>query len=341
VAVIVDFYRSEPTARSSWRLAVLMGANSRTYKFALGGALLAKAHEGRDEVPLSELAVPYAKSLVDRLSAMPQAPEGTSIGETDFLAVAGREAAKTKDLGHPTEKLLDAAVKSMPAMVMQKFHNLRGGTEVAHRFYEVTGPARNRTVRLTPALHELASSEQHIGLGDELSARWSIVETSFAAGVGRSLIEEGVVADLGMLQLTDKRRRRAITGISPAVIGFQHGRCNTCHSTIAPDAAIAVDHVFPFALMERLGGPHGWAGPDLDSVWNLAPTHAACNAAKSDRLPNGQELERLALRNQAIMESPHPLKRTLQLALLKANFRSARSSDWPAFVRAVLNLLQG
>ncbi|MFH9648989.1 hypothetical protein ACH4MU_29665 [Streptomyces albidoflavus] len=58
-----EFYEAEPSPRTSWRLAVLMGANSRTYKFALASALLEFAAEGRAEVTVDELAVPYAMSL--------------------------------------------------------------------------------------------------------------------------------------------------------------------------------------------------------------------------------------------------------------------------------------
>ncbi|MGV9853374.1 hypothetical protein ACWDWU_32120 [Streptomyces sp. NPDC003442] len=72
----VDFYRSEPNARTSWRLAVLMGANSRTYKFAFGAALLEYAAQDRAEVTLDELAVPYAMGLVAHLTEAPQAPSG-------------------------------------------------------------------------------------------------------------------------------------------------------------------------------------------------------------------------------------------------------------------------
>lgn len=139
----MDFFHLEPTARSSWRLAVLMGANTRTYKFALGAALLDTAAEGRSEILLRDLAVPYAMSLVRHLDKAPQAPSAVVPGASDFLAVAKREAAESLRLGHPTEELLAASVRSMPAMVMQKFHNLRGEAELPHRFYEVTGSSGN------------------------------------------------------------------------------------------------------------------------------------------------------------------------------------------------------
>ncbi|MBT2511206.1 hypothetical protein J7I98_36410 [Streptomyces sp. ISL-98] len=193
------FFSAEPSVRSSWRLAILMGANSRTYKFALGDALLEHARHGHTEILLSELAVPYAMSLVEHTAKAPQAPEGTSIGKADFLAIAAAEREETQKLGRPTDLLLEAAVKSMPAMVMQRFHNLRGGTEVPHRFYEVAGNPRQRIVRLTPELLQVAQSEQATGLRTELGARWTIVESSFAAGIGRALIEEGVTVDWSTL----------------------------------------------------------------------------------------------------------------------------------------------
>ncbi|MEU1591275.1 hypothetical protein ABZ468_00075 [Streptomyces sp. NPDC005708] len=189
-------------------------------------------------------------------------------------------------------------------------------------------------MRLTPDLLRLAQSEQADGLAAELSARWSIVETSFAAGLGRSLVEEGVTVDWGTLQITDKRRRRSVAGVVEATVGFQHGRCLICHDVLVLNDAIAVDHVFPYSLMHRFDSVGSWHGPDLDALWHLAPAHASCNGAKSDRLPNPTELVRLAARNEAIMHSPHPLRRTLQLSLMNA-VPSQKMSSWSRFLRAV------
>ncbi|MER7174175.1 HNH endonuclease [Streptomyces mesophilus] len=328
------FFAAEPSVRSSWRLAILMGANSRTYKFALADALLVHARHGHAEILLSELAVPYAMSLVEHAATAPQAPEGTLIGRTDFLTIAAAEREETQKLGRPTDLLLEAAVKSMPTMVMQKFHNLRGGTEVPHRFYEMAGNPRQRIVCLTPELLQVAQSEQVAGLRAELGARWSIVESSFAAGIGRALIEGGVTVDWSTLQLTDKRRRRPVTGVADALIGFQHGRCLICDDVLDLADAVAIDHVFPYSLMQRYASVGGWDGPDLDVLWNLAPAHQACNGAKSDRLPRPDELERLARRNESIMGSPHPLRKTLELALSSVPGRRP-GTRWTAYLLEV------
>ncbi|GAA3418962.1 hypothetical protein [Streptosporangium vulgare] len=322
-------------------MAVLMGANSRTYKFALGTALLDAAAEDRSEIPLRDLAVPYAMGLVRHLGQAPQVSQKDELGEKDFLSVAGREAAESLRLGSPTEELLAAAVDSMPRMVMRKFHNLRGeGAEVPHRFYEVTGRSHEQVVRLSRELRDIARSEQITTLRGELSARWSIVETSFAAGVGRSLIDEGVAVDMTTLQITDRQRRRSVTGVTDAVIGFQHGLCMICAELINTDAdAIAVDHVFPYSFMRLLRPAGRGAAPDLDAVWNLAPTHAWCNGQKSNRPPTQAEMIRLAQRNEAIMQSPHPLKKTLKLTLEHNGYRGTRPGQWFAFIQYVRDLL--
>ncbi|MFD7132250.1 HNH endonuclease [Streptomyces sp. NPDC059894] len=329
-----EFYAQDASARASWRLAVLMGANSRTYKFALGQSLLEFGRHGQEAVPLADLAIAYSFSIVSHLARSPQAPQAAEWGENDFLAVASQESAATLGDGRPTERLVAAAVRSIPAMVMRKFHNLRGDTAVPHTFYELSGSGRQRVVRLTPDLLRLAQSEQAAGLAAELDARWSIVESSFAAGVGRSLVEEGVAVDWDTLKITDRRRRRSVTGIVESTVGFQHGRCLLCDEVLGPNDAVAVDHVFPFSLMLRLGGVGSWHGPDLDALWNLAPAHATCNGAKSDRLPTQAELARLARRNEAIAQSPHPLRRTLQLTLKNA-LPGRYVSSWAEFLRAV------
>ncbi|MFI6587637.1 hypothetical protein [Embleya sp. NPDC050493] len=211
--------------------------------------------------------------------------------------------------------------------------NLQGNTRTAHTFYELTGTPRERIVRLTPDLLLVARSGQAPGLHAELDARWDIVAQSFAAGIGRSLVHEGFAVDWDTQTLVDKHRRRSVTGVADALIGFQHGRCLICNQTITPNDTTAVDHSFPYSLMHRLGVVSGWQGPDLDAVRNLAPTHYACNAAKSDRPPTPEQLHRLARRNEAIMHSPHPLKKTLTLSLEAA--RPGSVDPWPHFLRHV------
>lgn len=313
-----------------------MGANSRTYKFALGSALLSMARDGRETVSMAELAEPYALALVRRAQRYPQGPARAVLGEADYLSILKAESAVTLASGSPTERLIAASVASMPGMVMQKFHNLRAVGEIAHKFYEVVGQGTDRLVRLRPELFQVASTPDLFQ--DELDARWSIVESSFDAGIGPALMDRGVVLSADGTQILQAPFSRApVTSARAALSGFQHGRCFYCHEPLTTLArSVHVDHLYPLALT-RTGS---WGGPDLNGVWNLVVACATCNLTKSSRLPTVDEVRALIDRNEAIMTSPHPLKRTLELAMTMPN-RPATTSPAArlAFTQAVDNLV--
>jgi hypothetical protein len=246
-----QFYRDEPTARTSWRQAILMGVNTRTYKFALGAALLDLADTGRDAVPLVELASTYATHLVNRTGDYPQASSSLQLSDTDFLSVLARERNESVANNAPTEALVDAATRSIPGMVMDKFHNLPGEDKVAHTFYEIQGRGPNRIVRLTPDLQAVAASGTGL-LDEELESRWRIVEAWFDAGIGRSLVRQGVDGDVETGGLIARTRRVPLTSLRSAIVGFQYGRCFYCNQPVGdlgPD--VHVDHVFSVLVDEH------------------------------------------------------------------------------------------
>ncbi len=309
-----------------------MGANTRTYKFPLGAALLKHAAAGADAVPLRELATTYANYLVNRPGGYPQVSSSATLSDNDFLSVLGRERSESLADERPTELLIDAAERSIPGMVMQKFHNIRGTGEVAHRFYELEGVGRRRIVRFTPELLTVAHDDT--SLNHELDARWRIVEASFDAEIGRSLIGDGVDVDLDSGSLIVPVRRISLTGVRGSIAGFQHGRCFYCHQPLDPDGSdIHVDHVFPFRCMNT----GSWEGPNLNHVWNLVLACSSCNLKKSDRFPNPDEVQRLIARNDAIGGSPFPLRRALEITMgaRGANARTTRHY----FIRNVYSLV--
>jgi len=306
----MDFYRNEPTPRSAWRMAILMGANTRTYKFALGHALLTSAESGCDSLTLNELAIPYALSMAEHAVHAPQAPGIDSLGERDYLTVVAEEARESLMQELPTERLLHATVKSMTGMVMQKFHNLRGTDGIPLEFYSISGSQSRSVVTLAPELVSMANDSASGLLREELQTRWALVESAFDSEIGTSLVGNGVEVTDDADWLLETVRRAPVAQAKPALVGFQHGRCFYCHEMLTNlDASVHVDHVYPFSLM-RTGV---WAGPDLNAVWNLVVAHAECNLIKSNRLPTTEEVRRLIYRNEAIIFSPHPLRRTLQL----------------------------
>lgn len=331
----MEFYKVEPTPVTSWRMAVLMGANSRTYKFALAAALLDLATAGHEVLTVEELAAPYAWHLAQHADEYPQGPVTTVGGAKDFLTVLAAEREASLHAGRPTDKLLGAAIESMPGMVMQKFHNLRGMGQISHSFYELRGRGAARQVVLGEDLQTVA---QHELLVDELAARWAIVEASFDAGIGRGLVGSGMTVSEDGQHLLTTTGRVSLTSVRPALSGFQHGRCFYCHSLLSAESrAVHVDHVYAFSLMTRTS----WGGPDLNGVWNLVAACQGCNLSKSARMPRGNEVERLLARNDAIAGSPHPLRRTLERTMATPSGAPATTSaDRYEFVRRV-HLLAG
>ena len=149
-------------------------------------------------------------------------------------------------------------------------------------------------------------------LDDELDARWRIVEASFDAGIGRNLIG-GLKFDETTGQLIVAAQRVPLTSLRASIDGFQYGRCFYCHEPLGDlnGSDIHVDHVFPFKWMTT----GSWQGPDLNGVWNLVLAHESCNRKKWFRNPTDEEIHRLTVRNDAIAESPVPLRRTLEIAM--------------------------
>ncbi|WP_432053034.1 HNH endonuclease [Streptomyces xiamenensis] len=323
------FLELERSARACFRMSVLMGANTRTYKFALAESLLHFGALGREAVPLDVFVEPYTMEMARRQVAGACHVSATAEpGPADFLTHLERDAAASLALGHPTDALREAAVASVPGMVMKKFPMV-GGAPLPIPLYRMDGRGKHRTVVLTPEMREVAAPEHLAGLRAETRARQSIVEASFDAGIGRDLMAAGVIADPESGMLQDVRRRRSVARVDDAVRGFQHGRCLLCRDPLAPGDDVDIDHVFPFVLMRRFGVLHGWRGPDLDALWNLAPAHRRCNIGKSADWPEPGVLDRLVERNEAITGSPHPLSKTLQLAL------KAYGGRWGALFDAV------
>ena len=70
------FTETTPSLEDFWRSIILLGRNVASYKFALGKSLLELAHQDQEEVPLDELAVPFARHLCEHLKLSDQ--QGTS-----------------------------------------------------------------------------------------------------------------------------------------------------------------------------------------------------------------------------------------------------------------------
>jgi 5-methylcytosine-specific restriction endonuclease McrA len=153
---------------------------------------------------------------------------------------------------------------------------------------------------------------QAVNLGEEVAARWSLVETAWNLGVSTNLLSVQHDESLGELFAIDSsQRRRSVTSSRSALNGYQKGRCFYCGTElqlVGERMNTDVDHFFPHRLKQS------GLGVNLDGVWNLVLACPSCNRGangKFDRIPSLQLLERLHQRNEYLIGSHHPLRETL------------------------------
>jgi hypothetical protein len=61
------FAQIQPGLETYWRAIILFGRNVASYKFALGKTLLGAVQQGRTFLPLTEIALPFARHIAEHL----------------------------------------------------------------------------------------------------------------------------------------------------------------------------------------------------------------------------------------------------------------------------------
>ncbi len=264
----------------AWRAIVLFGRNTATYKIALAHCLARFVEAGATDVSMPELAEVFFDLYAERLTAgRPQ------LAHAGRLTVMERVVALYR-LGRLDR---DAAIERVAAEafddVLPRFHTLYRGTSGAP-FYEAT-PAG---LTLTDRAFTVLGGPERSALLDELGARWDLLEGAFAL-----MREPGELAnDVRSLYLARGYERTPLTGLRPALHGYQHGLCFYCGEQLGDD--VHVDHVIPRQFVAH------------DQPWNLVLAHGFCNEQKSDALPGREFAEKLVARNERLVASNHPIR---------------------------------
>jgi hypothetical protein len=298
---MTDFLAKSPSLDSNWRAVVLFGRNVASYKFALAKTLLDMANRADDQVRLEDLAVPYARHLCEHLRQIDKQATSRS---SQFLDAC--RAFNRGDL--PEDKLLQTTVRLGFNNVLDAFHIIGIGPVPVRFFLDEREAGGSSAIRLTDDLRQLAASVQGGALPAEAEARWRLVETAWQLNLPRAGV--AVDVDLGQQLLFVERVRRVnLTGVRPALNGYQKGRCFYCNGPIAL-AGADVDHFFPWILKER------GVMPDADGVWNLVLACKRCNRGEGGKfygVPEATLIEKLHRRNNWLVDSHHPLRETIML----------------------------
>ena len=309
--------------RDNWRSVILFGRNVASYKFALGKSLLELAREGREAVSLSELAVPYTAHLCEHLQHTDRQGTFTSSKFLDACRFYNAEVINQTELVASAEMLGFENV-------IDAFHTVGSGA-VGTRFFVDERKLSTKGIRLTDELMQIVDAPGSTNLFGEVEARWRLVETAWThkADGEQSIVLYDAPTELLVPALRGKRR--SITEVRPALMGYQRGHCFYCFRPIvvaggSDETASDVDHFLPHMLMAK-GYP-----VDLDQVWNLVLACTDCNrgpGGKFAHLPDAQLLLRLAKRNEYLISSHHPLRETLILQT------GTGSSDRAGFLRSM------
>jgi hypothetical protein len=299
---MTEFHLTTPGADSNWRSIILFGRNVASYKFALAKALLDLADEQKTQLTLTELAPAFSQNICQHLKVSNKQATSRSSQFLDSCRNFNKQEISE-------DQLIQETVRNGFNNVIDAFHIVNQG-EVGFRFF--TDDRKNGGgITLTDELLQLRNDFQGSSLGQEVEARWNLVEAAWSLNIGRNLISIEADNEDGSL-FVNARRRINITSSRDALNGYQKGRCFYCFDEISiaskSDQLADVDHFFPWVL-KRDG-----ILMDADGVWNLVLACRHCNrglGGKMARVPTLALVARLNRRNNYLIDSHHPLRETL------------------------------
>ena len=298
--LIERFHNIEPTDAHLWRAINLFGRNVASYKFALAKSTLELAQEQKTEIKLSDLAEPFSRYTCDHIKENPKQSASPS---SKFLEACSNY--NSDKISH--SDLITATEKHGFNYVLNHFH-IVNGKEIGKKFF-IDERKSSKKIILTDEILKLASNENGVNLFQETEARWRLVETSWALGVSRNLINADVDNDL---LFTNHIKRTDVTSARDALNGYQKSKCFYCFRKISVFKRSLnlcdVDHFFPHELNRKN------ILFNLDGVWNLVLSCLKCNRGvqgKFANVPSIKLLERLNQRNEYYISSHDPLRETI------------------------------
>lgn len=299
----MSFLDKTPDLETYWRSIILFGKNSASYKFALAKSLIELGSSEQELISLEDLAEPFARHICCHLK---NNAAQTTQRPGKFLKAC--MAYNSQEIG--LDELITQAKKEGFRYVIEHFHIVN--QDNLPRLFFLDERKQNGGIRITDDFFNMLE-EGHAGdLGEEVEARWRLVETAWSLGISRNLASIQHDEELGLLYAGVAERRITVTSSRSALNGYQKGRCFYCFdriSVLEGDALLAdVDHFFPHVLKGEMPDAH------LDGVWNLVLACKDCNRGhegKFAKLPNTHLLARLNTRNEFLIGSHHPLRETL------------------------------
>lgn len=233
------FTDTTPDLETYWRSIILFGRNVASYKFALAKSLIELGGRELEFIRLEELAEPFARHVCEHLKLNPKQSTSPSSKFLDACRAFNSDEISKSDLISKTTRLGFVNV-------IDAFHIVNQG-EIPKRFF-LDEREQNTGIRLTDDFFKMFEQGQTGNLGEEVEARWRLVETAWSLGISRNLASIQHDEDLNQLYTGPTERRVVVTSSRSALNGYQKGRCFYCFDRISVlngDAQLAdVDHFF-------------------------------------------------------------------------------------------------
>jgi len=256
------FQINDPSIESQWRALILFGKNSATYKFAFAKSLLGIIEEQKTKISLSELAIPFADSIVDHLKKNDK--QGSSASST-FLKGCRDFIADNISKEH----LYSLTEKYGFVNVVDAFQNVNGGA-IPDKFYEKDYKQGKKDIIVTDNLLKIKELFQYRNLEQEVEARWNLVETAWNLQINPNLLEVKYDEANSLFFIESNLMRRIdVTSVRDSLNGYQKGKCFYSFQDISINKndinTCAVDHFLPH--VNKL--EHAKQGANINGVWNL------------------------------------------------------------------------
>ena len=164
---MINYTNKDFSKETKWRSLILFGKNSATYKFAFAKSLLDLVDKEKTVVTLDEIALPYARYIMEHLKDNDK--QGNSPSSKFLNACRSRLSCEIDDL-----KLQKITVEIGFNAVLDAFQNLQGG-KINDPFYEIDGRSKKeRKLIISDQLISLKDNFQYRNLRNEVEARWRL-----------------------------------------------------------------------------------------------------------------------------------------------------------------------
>jgi hypothetical protein len=161
------FQINDPSIESQWRAIILFGKNSATYKFAFAKSLLSLVEKQKTSISLSDLAIPFADSIVEHLRKNNKQGNSNSSKFLDGCREYINDSISKDQLYNLTEKYGFINV-------VDAFQNVNGGA-IPDKFYEKNFKQGKKKIIITDNLLKVRELFQYRNLEQEVEARWNLV----------------------------------------------------------------------------------------------------------------------------------------------------------------------